>query len=171
MDLIPIFKGTKGPLDYRFEMEKRTSLPGAHGDEIVRDLFTDVHVSVLPASILYHVFFLSLSHSLHLTPCTFSNPYQIRLTQPTHAEKTAGSAPGREVTTLRKWMWTRVRQQQHRRRRGGKRRRKRRRQGLSLTEVGLIRGGRRSEGPCLSYCVCKLDRTRTRRKSDLCQRV
>lgn len=71
MDLIPIFKGTKGPLDYRFEMEKRTSLPGAHGDEIVRDLFTDVHVSVLPASILYHVFFsLSLtqspSHSLHL---------------------------------------------------------------------------------------------------------
>lgn len=41
--LTPITKGTNGPLDYAFDLANATSLAGAHGEEIVRDLFTDVH--------------------------------------------------------------------------------------------------------------------------------
>jgi hypothetical protein len=45
VNLIPITKGTNGPLDYAFDLGNSSSLAGAHGEEIVRDLFTDVHVS------------------------------------------------------------------------------------------------------------------------------
>lgn len=44
MDLIPIIKSGDGPLEYAYDLSKKIQLPGAHGDEIVRDLYTDVHV-------------------------------------------------------------------------------------------------------------------------------
>lgn len=43
LDLIPITKNSNGPLEYDFNLEKRVQLPGAHGEEIVRDIFTDIH--------------------------------------------------------------------------------------------------------------------------------
>ncbi|RAR16102.1 WD40 repeat-like protein [Stemphylium lycopersici] len=42
LNLIPITKGSNGPLDYTFDLGNSISLPGAHGEEIVRDLFTDI---------------------------------------------------------------------------------------------------------------------------------
>jgi hypothetical protein len=47
LSLVPITKGTTGLLDYGFNLDKIIPLPGAHGEEIVRDLFTDIHVSKL----------------------------------------------------------------------------------------------------------------------------
>jgi hypothetical protein len=46
LDLVPLSKGADGPLQYDYNLAKSVRLPGAHGDEIVRDLFTDVHVSI-----------------------------------------------------------------------------------------------------------------------------
>ncbi|KAF1363599.1 WD40 repeat-like protein [Lizonia empirigonia] len=43
LDLVPIHKGTAGPLDYGYNLTNSIRLPGAHGEEIVRDLFTDTH--------------------------------------------------------------------------------------------------------------------------------
>ncbi|KAL6154875.1 hypothetical protein ACJBU6_06488 [Exserohilum turcicum] len=43
LSLIPITKGTNGPLDYAFDLKNSTVLAGAHGEEIVRHLFIDMH--------------------------------------------------------------------------------------------------------------------------------
>ena len=43
-DLVPIHKGPSGPLEYNYDLTKSIRLPGAHGEEIVRDVFTDTHV-------------------------------------------------------------------------------------------------------------------------------
>ena len=46
LDLIPVQKNISGePLDYEFCLDKSVRLTGAHGEEGVRDVFTDVHVS------------------------------------------------------------------------------------------------------------------------------
>lgn len=45
LDLVPVQKGA-GVLQYAYDLAKSVRLPGAHGEEIVRDLFTDIHVSV-----------------------------------------------------------------------------------------------------------------------------
>lgn len=44
LDLVPIRKGA-GVLQYDHDLTKSVRLPGAHGEEIVRDMFTDTHVS------------------------------------------------------------------------------------------------------------------------------
>lgn len=41
LDLVPITKGESGPLDYSLNRESMIQLAEAHGEEIVRDLFTD----------------------------------------------------------------------------------------------------------------------------------
>ena len=46
LDLVPIYKGADGPLQYDYNLAKSIRFPGGHGEEIVRDLFTDAHVSV-----------------------------------------------------------------------------------------------------------------------------
>lgn len=46
LDLVPINKHVDGPLQYNYDLAKSTRFSGGHGEEIVRDLFTDVHVSV-----------------------------------------------------------------------------------------------------------------------------
>jgi WD40 repeat protein len=46
LNLIPINKGSNGSLDYSFDLEKSISFPGAHGEEIVRDSFTDLHTNI-----------------------------------------------------------------------------------------------------------------------------
>lgn len=43
LDLVPVHKGVD-VLQYDFDITKSVRFPGAHGDEIVRDLFTDTHV-------------------------------------------------------------------------------------------------------------------------------
>ncbi|KAF2023560.1 WD40 repeat-like protein [Setomelanomma holmii] len=43
LDLIPITKASGSPLQYDYDPGKSIQLPGGHGEEIVRDLFTDVH--------------------------------------------------------------------------------------------------------------------------------
>ncbi|KAF1994246.1 WD40 repeat-like protein [Amniculicola lignicola CBS 123094] len=44
LDLIPVEKTIQDPpLQYSYSLEKSIRLPGAHGEEIVRDVFTDVH--------------------------------------------------------------------------------------------------------------------------------
>ncbi|KAF2113829.1 WD40-repeat-containing domain protein [Lophiotrema nucula] len=44
LDLIPVQKNASGgPLDYEFHADKSVRLTGAHGEEVVRDVFTDVH--------------------------------------------------------------------------------------------------------------------------------
>jgi WD40 repeat protein len=49
LDLIPIEKSPHGkPLQYEYDLEKSIRLEGAHAEEIVRDVFTDVHVSSPP---------------------------------------------------------------------------------------------------------------------------
>ena len=45
LNFVPMRKNSSGPLRYEFYAEKSTHLLGAHGEEIVRDVFTDVHVS------------------------------------------------------------------------------------------------------------------------------
>lgn len=57
LNLIPIDKDTNGPLDYSFDLDKSISFPGAHGEEIVRDLFTDTHVGTI--SLQYDTTFYS----------------------------------------------------------------------------------------------------------------
>jgi hypothetical protein len=44
LTLFPVRNTGAGPLDYICDPENTIQLPGAHGEEIVRDLFTDVHV-------------------------------------------------------------------------------------------------------------------------------
>lgn len=46
LDLIPIGKSAEEPLQYTYDLNKSIRLPGAHGDEIVRDAFTDINVSL-----------------------------------------------------------------------------------------------------------------------------
>lgn len=47
LNMIPIRKNTTGPpLDYDFDIERSVQFPGAHGEEIVRDVFTDIHVCI-----------------------------------------------------------------------------------------------------------------------------
>jgi hypothetical protein len=43
-------KSPDAPLQYDFNLSKSIRIPGAHGEEIVRDLITDVHVSFLSAT-------------------------------------------------------------------------------------------------------------------------
>jgi hypothetical protein len=45
VELVPVHKGA-GILQYDYDLSKSVKLPGAHGEEIVRDLFTDTHVSI-----------------------------------------------------------------------------------------------------------------------------
>lgn len=53
LDLIPIKKNAQGPpLAYEYDLGKSIRIPGAHGEEIVRDVFTDVHVSLRLLSLL-----------------------------------------------------------------------------------------------------------------------
>lgn len=55
LDLIPIAKKPEGgPLDYSYDLAKAIRLEGAHGEEIVRDLVTDVHVRIPFPSPLFH---------------------------------------------------------------------------------------------------------------------
>ncbi|OAL45155.1 WD40 repeat-like protein [Pyrenochaeta sp. DS3sAY3a] len=42
LSLIPISKNSSKPLDYTFDLSKSIQLPGGHGEEVVRDMFTDV---------------------------------------------------------------------------------------------------------------------------------
>ncbi|KAF1928261.1 WD40 repeat-like protein [Didymella exigua CBS 183.55] len=42
LDLVPVYKGA-GVLQYGYDLTKSVRLPGAHGEEVVRDLFTDTH--------------------------------------------------------------------------------------------------------------------------------
>ncbi|KAJ8110418.1 hypothetical protein OPT61_g6734 [Boeremia exigua] len=42
VDLVPVRKGA-GVLQYDYDLTKSVRLPGAHGEEVVRDLFTDTH--------------------------------------------------------------------------------------------------------------------------------
>ena len=45
LDLIPILKPAgSGPLQYDYDLTRRIQFAGAHGEEIVRDILTDVHV-------------------------------------------------------------------------------------------------------------------------------
>ncbi|CAA9963040.1 WD40 domain containing protein [Pyrenophora teres f. maculata] len=46
LSLIPITKGPNGPLDYPLDAASGIQMDGAHGEEIVRDFFTDVHTQV-----------------------------------------------------------------------------------------------------------------------------
>ncbi|KAG9376412.1 WD40 domain containing protein [Pyrenophora tritici-repentis] len=46
LSLIPVTKGSNGPLDYSLDAESGIQMDGAHGEEIVRDFFTDVHTHV-----------------------------------------------------------------------------------------------------------------------------
>ena len=47
LTLFPVRKNEKaGPLEYTCDAEGSLLLPGAHGEEIVRDLFTDMHVRI-----------------------------------------------------------------------------------------------------------------------------
>ncbi|EAT81657.2 hypothetical protein SNOG_11158 [Parastagonospora nodorum SN15] len=41
--LVPLTNSSPAPLDYAFDLGKSIQLPGAHGEEIVRDMFTDIH--------------------------------------------------------------------------------------------------------------------------------
>ncbi|KAF2746150.1 WD40 repeat-like protein [Sporormia fimetaria CBS 119925] len=45
LDIIPLRKNeqTKEPLAYECDLDAKVAIPGAHGEEIVRDLFVDVH--------------------------------------------------------------------------------------------------------------------------------
>ncbi len=65
--LIPVNKNTSAPLQYTLDLGKSIQLPGAHGEEIVRDLFTDVHVSPPPL-------LLPLSSNQPITSLTYSSP-------------------------------------------------------------------------------------------------
>jgi hypothetical protein len=118
LNLIPMTKSSSGPLQYEYDLAKNIKLPGGHGEEIVRDLFTDVHVSHSPHPRLH-----MLRH--------------VRLAPRTLAARTAMFAPGSWLTR-RAWMsmtrLTRRRRGKRRRRRGGTRKRKKRR-GSSHTRV------------------------------------
>ena len=72
LDIIPIQKNAQGsPLQYEYNRESSIRLTGAHGDEIVRDLFTDVHVrlfrfSLIQSYYVIHPNILVESHDLHM---------------------------------------------------------------------------------------------------------
>ncbi|KAI8933050.1 hypothetical protein NX059_009697 [Plenodomus lindquistii] len=68
LDLIPVTKGEDGPLDYNFDVQGKVQVPEAHGEEIVRDLFTDTHVSIDHSPVANNVLtdvWLDL-HKLHM---------------------------------------------------------------------------------------------------------
>ncbi|KAF2125397.1 WD40 repeat-like protein [Dothidotthia symphoricarpi CBS 119687] len=46
LDLVPVRKNSSAPLDYQYNLDQSTRFPGAHGEEIVRDLYTDVHTQI-----------------------------------------------------------------------------------------------------------------------------
>jgi hypothetical protein len=89
LNLIPITKASAGPLSYEYNLNKSIQLPGAHGEEIVRDLFTDLEVR-------------------RITFTAFSALTRDRRAQHIHAEKTATSARGSSQKT-RAWMLTKKR--------------------------------------------------------------
>lgn len=84
VDLIPIIKTPGSPLQYDFDLAKSIRLQGAHGEEIVRDAYTDIHVSLQIA-------------------LTLKSSHTPRLAQHTPAAKTVTSAPG---TFQQKRVWT-----------------------------------------------------------------
>jgi WD40 repeat protein len=45
LEVVPITKSSAGPLQYEYDLARSIKLHPAHGEEIVRDMFTDVHVS------------------------------------------------------------------------------------------------------------------------------
>ena len=48
LTLYPVHKNAQGgPLEYVCDPQQPIRLQGAHGEEIVRDLVTDVHVSIV----------------------------------------------------------------------------------------------------------------------------
>jgi hypothetical protein len=51
LDLVPVHKGAD-VLQYDFDITKSVRFPSAHGDEIVRDLFTDTHVRRLDITLV-----------------------------------------------------------------------------------------------------------------------
>lgn len=66
-------------MDYAFDLANATSLAGAHGEEIVRDLFTDVHVSAVPPLSLLQLHIMSLTpNSQTHTTYTCGEDGQIR---------------------------------------------------------------------------------------------
>jgi hypothetical protein len=111
LDLIPMTKSSSGPLQYDYDLAKSIKLTGGHGEEIVRDLFTDVHVSHSPHPRLH-----MLKH--------------VRLAPRTLAARTAMFAPGSWLTR-RAWTsmtrLTRRKRGKRRRRRRGIRKKKRKR--------------------------------------------
>jgi WD40 repeat protein len=67
LDFIPIHKNVQGgPLQYEYDLEKSVRLPGGHGEEIVRDVFTDVHVSLPRFPIRYNPDKLTEPHNVHM---------------------------------------------------------------------------------------------------------
>lgn len=53
LNLIPISKDSSSPLDYTFNPSKSIQLPGGHGEELVRDIVTDVSVSQSSISMVH----------------------------------------------------------------------------------------------------------------------
>lgn len=51
LNLVPINKDSGAPLLYDYDLANSVKLPGAHGEEIVRDMLTDIHVCMLTGSI------------------------------------------------------------------------------------------------------------------------
>jgi hypothetical protein len=80
LTLFPVKKSGAGPLDYICDPENTLSFPGAHSEEIVRDLFTDVHVCALTTIVDG---MCGMDTDLY------------RMALPTHAEKMGSSEPGR----------------------------------------------------------------------------
>lgn len=72
--LNPITKGTNGPLDYSFSTQASIQLPGAHGEDIVRHVFTQVQVSgVITTHILPpHAVFVFLTPRRYQTHTTYT---------------------------------------------------------------------------------------------------
>jgi hypothetical protein len=52
LTLFPVRKTEGGPLEYICDQESTIKLPGAHGEEIVRDIFTDVNVSCISQKVI-----------------------------------------------------------------------------------------------------------------------
>lgn len=127
--LYPVDKAAEGgPLNYICNPQAPIRLPGAHGEEIVRDLFTDIHVrSNLPTSFALHL----------LTT--------LRPQRPTRAAKMASCAHGRCQATevrvqvrlwkLRQSLKTGKRSGKTRRKISGREMRTARRAGLHPIEV------------------------------------
>lgn len=145
-DLIPLQKNISGePLQYEYDLEKSVRLSGAHGEEIIRDVFTDVHVSLYSCLIFVHPFAASIF--VCKSSCILR-----RIIPHTQLGKMAIFAPGNSLA--RKWTLTITRKRKQslrksktrRARKIGKKRRKKsgrvvalRRRGISLTRILGIR--------------------------------